>query len=83
MEDPAEAIKALAALPDELKQFSAEAGRMRTELARRLRDAEHLTLQQLADRLGIKRGTAQILVEREIRAQRPKRRRVRQPPDVP
>jgi hypothetical protein len=83
MADQVAAIRAAGDLIEEAKQFSAEAAKLRTELAERLRDAEHLSIAQLAERIGIKKGTAQILLEREIRAQRPKRQRVRRPPTDP
>jgi hypothetical protein len=84
MTDKDDAARAAGKLVAESGEFAAEAGALRTETFEELR-AEGLTLQQIADRLGIALPTVQKVLERKKRRERArdKKRAGRQPPDVP
>lgn len=73
MGDQVEAVHAAARLIGSSQRVRGLAAKLRTEMAERLKETEHLTIAQLADRLGITKGSAQILLEREKRAGRPPR----------
>src|SRR5258708_21242237 len=57
-------------LTDTFGSATVAAGRVRGAIARRIRDAEGLSLAQLGQRLGVARGTAQPII-RATRATRP------------
>jgi hypothetical protein len=70
MPDKEAAVRAAGDLVTESALFRGEAARLRTEMAEEWRASEGLTLQQAADRLGVKLGTLQKLLERDKRAER-------------
>lgn len=70
MGDLAEAVREAGKLVHQSATLRRKAARLRTELAERLREAEHLSVQQLADRLGVSKGTAQQILERDKRDER-------------
>lgn len=59
--------------PDAVQDATAEAARKRRQEILRLKDAEKLNMTELADRLGISRQRAHILVKR---AQKDARRKI-------
>jgi hypothetical protein len=85
MTDKEAAVVAATGLVTEAAAFRGEAAELRTELAREWKRSEHLTLKQMAERLEIRLGTVQKLLERDKRAERDrdKKRAGRRPPEVP
>lgn len=77
MPDPGEALDAAGKLVTESAEFRGEAATLRTEQAERLRAAESLSVQQLADRLHVAKGTAQKILEREKRTEREREKKRR------